>query len=154
MAAETGGITRIIGIGSHHGVDRLGWIICDQLRDIQWPQDIDIQTCRTPAQLPALLRGCDNAIVLDAIVTGHNAGQVMSLSITELEHQTQNCYSSHGFGVIEAIELAQALEQLPAVLQILGISVTDADQDAVVISTTALPHVQQAILEFQRSLQH
>ncbi len=146
--------TRIIGIGSHHGADRLGWLLCDQLNDMQWPQTIDIHPCRTPAQLPELLRDCDSAIVLDTVITGQSAGQVIALDMHELGTRSCSRHSSHGFGISEALELARALDQLPAAVKILGISVVDATQDATEVSPIALPAVQQAVREFHLALQH
>jgi hydrogenase maturation protease len=146
--------TRIIGIGSHHGVDRLGWLLCDLLKNIPWQEEVDIQACRTPAQLPELLSGCDSAIVLDAVITGQVAGQIIALGMDELEHHSCSYPSSHGFGITEALELARVLEQLPKALKIFGISVTDALQDADEVSRKALPGLQKAICEFQHSLKH
>ena len=154
MTAATTVPTRVIGIGSHHGADCLGWLICDELRGLRWTQDIDIHSCRSPAHLPQLLAGCDHAILIDAIITGQQAGRVLPLGIDELDHQAHYSYSSHGLGVLEAIELARALGQLPAALKILGISVTDVHQDAAKVSRLALPGVQQSILEFRHSLQY
>jgi Ni,Fe-hydrogenase maturation factor len=92
--------------------------------------------------------------VLDTVITGQEPGQIIPLSIDELEHHSYSHPSSHGFGISEALELARALEQWPAALKIFGISVTDASQDADDVLQKALPGLQKAICEFQRSLKH
>ena len=146
--------TRIIGIGSQHGADRLGWLVGDHLQGMAWQQAVDIQACRTPAQFPALLSNCASAVVLDAVITGQEPGQVIPLNMDELEYHSCNRSSSHGFGISEALELARVLGQWPAALKIFGISVTDASQDADEILQKALPALHQAIREFQHSLKH
>ena len=96
--------------------------------------------------------GITGRFLLDAIITGQQAGQILSLNIDELEHHAGITCSSHGLGLIEAIELTRALAQLPAVVQVLGISVTDANQDAAAIAALALPAIEQAIIEFRHAL--
>jgi hydrogenase maturation protease len=119
-----------------------------------WQEAVDIHLCRTPAQLPTLLSDCESAVVLDAIITGQEPGQIMALSMDELEYHSCNRSSSHGFGISEALELARILGQWPAALRIFGISVTDASQEADEVLQKALPGLQKAICEFQDSLKH
>ncbi len=149
---EHNNIVRVIGIGSHHGVDRLGWLLCDHLKNMHWPDDIDIQNCRNPAQLTELLRDCDSAVIIDAVITGQEAGQIIALGMHELQLCAGKHSSSHGFNVSDALKLTKALGQLPNNIAIFGISVTDATQNADELSQITGPALQQAIREFQQSL--
>lgn len=63
----------------------------------------------------------DDVIVVDAIMTGAPAGTVRVWD-SRLPHAAGGAaVSSHGFDIGKAIELAQALERLPARLRVYGI---------------------------------
>lgn len=137
--------TSIIGIGSHHGADQLGWLLCEQLKNLDWPEDIDIQLCRTPAQLPELLSHCENAILLDTIKTNSDCGKILSLQLNDLAENPGAIHSSHGFGVTEALELANALGQAPTFIIILAISIDDKTAYDRIISPRLLSKLHEAI---------
>jgi len=137
--------TSIIGIGSHHGADQLGWLLCERLKHLDWPDTIDIQLCRTPAQLPELLNHCENAILLDAIKTDTDSGKILQLQLKDLADNPNASHSCHGFGVTEALELATALGQLPASIIILAISIDDKTAYDGVISPDLLSELHEVI---------
>jgi len=137
--------TSIIGIGSHHGADQLGWLVCEQLKNLDWPEAINIQLCRTPTQLPELLSHCENAILLDAIKTNTDSGKILSLQLKDLADNPIATHSSHGFGVTEALELTNALGQLPTSIIILAITIDDKTQDACLISPELLAELREVI---------
>lgn len=112
--------TRIIGIGSPFGADRLGWLVIDALREN--PPEAGLIVCRQPAELPSLLAGCRRAILVDALLGDHPPGTLLEFGPDELP-ATGLAISSHGFGVSEAVRLAATLGALPAELVVLALEV-------------------------------
>ena len=137
MSIETN-ITRIIAIGSHHGIDQLGWAVCEQLSKEQWQANLDWQLCRTPAQLPELLSGIDKVILIDTLLNDRPVGTLQLLDHKQIADNQHNSHSSHGLGVYEALEITNSLDQLPDELTVLGISVNqDSELSANLINSIA-----------------
>ena len=143
---------RVIGIGSHHGADVTGWLACDMLQAQTTSQRIDWQLCRTPAQLPELIANYKAAVILDAVLSDKPVGQVLTLAWPGQHEWYHSSCSSHGFNVIEALQLAAALGQLPPHTYILGITINQPQQDASLALTNALPLLQQELGQIQNSL--
>jgi len=143
---------RVIGIGSHHGPDATGWLACEMLRTQTTSTAIDWQLCRTPAQLPELVADYKTVVILDAVLSDKPVGQVLSmLWPLQQEHYPSPC-SSHGLTVIEALQLAATLGQLPANTYILGITINAQQQDASKVVVNALPQLQQGLEKIQTIL--
>ncbi len=75
-----------------------------------------------PLDLMTAWEGADEVIVIDAVVSGARPGTLhcWDARTAPLEHATFR-FSTHGFGVWEAIEIARALGRLPPDLTIYGI---------------------------------
>lgn len=109
---------RIIGIGSPFGDDRLGWAAVEQLR--QRPRFsglpagvVSIAAIDRPgALLLAEWQAAAHVILIDAVRSGAAAGALHRLEDAALV-SSASLLSSHGFGLAAAIELAQALGNLP-----------------------------------------
>ncbi len=143
---------RVIGIGSHHGADSAGWLACEILQTQFTSRHIDWQLCRTPAQLPELLANCHNVIIIDAVLSDRPAGRVITLPWREQQENYASPCSSHGLGVLQALELAATLRQLPAHTYILGITVEPHQTDATLLVSRALPQLKQRLTEIQDTL--
>ena len=136
---------RVIGTGSHHGADLTGWLACERLQANTKTNHFDWQLCRTPAQLPQLVANCHTVVIVDAILSDQPAGQVVSLSWpVTFVHYPSIC-SSHGIGVFEALQLASTLDQLPSHTYLLGITISNQQQDATAVVTEALPQLHQEL---------
>lgn len=143
---------RVIGVGSHHGADTIGWLACDMLQTQTASQRIDWQLCRTPSQLPELVANYKAVVILDAMLHDKPAGQVLTLNWPGQYEWYQSSCSSHGFNVIEALQLADVLGQLPSHTYILGITLNRPQQDTSLALTNALPQLQQALTQIQNDL--
>lgn len=67
-------------------------------------------------------RDAEEVILVDAISSGSSPGGILKLDVTKRSLPKEiSCRSSHSFGVAEAVELARALERLPAKLIIYGV---------------------------------
>lgn len=118
----------IIGIGSPFGDDRLGWEAAEGLRRCASmaalaPEWLEIsQLDRPGTMLLAHWRKTDTVILIDAVRSGAAPGTRHRLDMGDLAGIGAP-YSSHGFGILSAIELARALGDLPARLLLRGIEV-------------------------------
>jgi hydrogenase maturation protease len=108
------------------GDDRLGWVAAATLRRAAVMNAapsglIEISILDRPgALLPMHWRGTDSVILLDAVRSGAAPGTRHCLDASHLTGAGMG-FSSHGFGVAEAVELARALGEMPARLLLRGI---------------------------------
>lgn len=116
---------RLIGIGSPFGDDRLGWEAAEALRhstamNAVVPGRIEILSLDRPgAMLPVHWQDTDIVILLDAVRSGAAPGRRHCLDARDLPGTGMPC-SSHGFGIVPAIELARVLGNMPSRLLVRG----------------------------------
>jgi hydrogenase maturation protease len=114
---------RIIGIGSPFGDDAAGLIAARRLAVAPPPDTEVIEADRPGATLIELLAGVDAAILIDAAHSGAPTGTLHDLDLHDLPRQTIALVSSHGLGVIDAVQLACALGHAPTRGRVLAIEV-------------------------------
>jgi hydrogenase maturation protease len=109
----------IIGCGNRQrGDDAAGVIAAERLRAL----GVEATVCSgETSELIVVWSGADDVIVIDAVVTGSALGVVHVWDGRHPPAYPGSGVSTHGLGVAEAIELARALDQLPARLQVYGI---------------------------------
>lgn len=116
---------KIIGIGSPFGDDRFGWEAAEALRhsaamNAVAPGRIEILALDRPgAMLPAHWQEAGIVILLDAVRSGATPGTRHRLDANDLPG-ARRLYSSHGFGIVPAIELARVLGDMPPRLLLRG----------------------------------
>lgn len=116
---------KIIGIGSPFGDDRFGWKAAEALQhsaamNAVAPGRIETLALDRPgAMLPVHWRESDIVILLDAVRSGAAAGTRHCFEASDLPGTSMLC-SSHGFGIVSAIELARALGSMPSRLLVRG----------------------------------
>ena len=119
----------IIGIGSPHGVDQVGWLAIESLK-----KDHALQTLignsvkyitldRPGMALLDQLNESDYTILIDAI-QGGIVGKVVEVQMENLAN-SQIEFSTHSAGVAEALAMGTVLNKLPVKLEIFGIEVGD-----------------------------
>jgi hydrogenase maturation protease len=115
----------VIGCGNRErGDDGVGPFVAEQLRKLGI--SVEIQTGEALALIEAW-RGCDDVVVVDAMVTGASAGTVCVWDGGKQMPTGSSTASTHGLGVGEAIELARVLGRLPVRLQVYGIEAKSVD---------------------------
>ncbi len=145
--ALTGIPPRIVGVGSPHGNDRLGWEIAMALGHPLAGLAPEIRCCDRPgALLLEELDGAELAFIIDAMTAGLRPGSIRcftpaalfqaaggrasSRSVPDamagLAGGAAPRLSSHGFGVVEALQLGRLLDRLPARLYVLGVETGEA----------------------------
>ncbi|HHT9136735.1 MAG TPA: hydrogenase maturation protease [Candidatus Wunengus sp. YC60] len=113
----------IIGIGNaFRGDDAVGLRVAQDIKK-EAPDRVNVIVQNSDgAALMESWKNADTVILIDAVHSGGNFGTIYRFDVhtqpipTEFFH-----YSTHAFGVAEAIELARALKQLPQNLIVYGI---------------------------------
>ncbi len=113
-------MTRILGVGSPFGADRLAWDAVDHLAGLSLDSCELIKLDRPGSGLLAYFEDAEQLILIDAIAYESEPGCVSLLDPQQLQ-QLSPGISCHGFGVAQAIDLARQLDQLPDCLQLVGI---------------------------------
>ena len=119
----------IIGIGSPHGTDQIGWQAIESLKNDRALKTLTgdaikiLSLDRPGMALLTYLDGADYVIIIDA-VEGGAAGRIIELQMNDLLNHSINL-SSHNAGVAEALAMGSALNTLPDKLDIIGVDVGD-----------------------------
>ena len=113
----------IIGIGNpYRGDDGVGLRIAQDIKKMSPDRVNVIEQSGDGISLMDSWKDSDTVILIDAVHSGAQPGTIHRFDVhtqtipTKLFH-----YSTHAFGVAEAIELARALKQLPQNLIVYGI---------------------------------
>lgn len=119
---------RILGIGSPSGDDQAGWLTVDALLAAGL-DEIDVEKLDRPgANLIPLLDGAAWVILIDAMQCGDQPGRIQRFDQKDWPGYCHGL-SSHGFGVLDALSLAQALGSLPPRLDLYGIEMGSVNPD-------------------------
>jgi hydrogenase maturation protease len=137
-------MTRILGVGSPFGADRLAWQAVDHLAGLGLTDCELTKLDRPGSQLLTYLQGVERVVIIDAVRLSDNPGSVITIDLETL-HQLEYLTSSHGFGVAEAIALAGQLGQLPSNFHILGIQ---TGEDATQMPAIDLAALSRMVREF------
>lgn len=114
----------LYAIGSPAEQDNLAWLLLEAIEkqlNSKYP-NLHIDYFDRPGmQLVNEIAGKQKVILVDALIS-KNRDKIQSLQPEDLQQLNTN-YSSHGFGVAEALQMSQQLKLLPESLWILGIPV-------------------------------
>jgi hydrogenase maturation protease len=113
----------ILGIGSPSGDDQAGWLTVDALLDLGVGA---VKLDRPGANLIPLLEKADWVILVDATQGSGRPGDIRHFGCDDWAGYGGGL-SSHGFGVLDALTLAQALGSLPPRLDLYGIEIGSAN---------------------------
>jgi hydrogenase maturation protease len=119
----------IVGLGSPHGDDQLGWVAIDRLRPLL-PDAISARKVRDGFELLEVLEGHDSAVIIDAAAPAGRPGSIRSFKWPSPELVHCIPLSSHGLGLVEAIQLAEALGRLPHHVKICTMEAQDTSPGA------------------------
>lgn len=115
------GKTLIIGIGNRYrGDDALGCLMADDLKGLA-NCDV-IEHDGEPASLIDVWQGRARVIMIDAVSSGAPAGTIHRIDLqTQALPDKFRSYSTHAFGIAEAVELARVLGKLPPSIVFYGV---------------------------------
>jgi len=134
---------RILGIGSPLGDDQAGWLTVDALQAAGLGGVVIEKLDRPGANLIPLLEGTPWVILVDAMQSGGQPGWVRRFDREDWPRYSSGL-SSHGFGVLDALTLAQSLGSLPPRLDLYGIEIGSANPGDEVAAVVALAAQQLA----------
>ena len=117
---------RVIGIGTRQGDDAAGLAVAESLAARELPAGTRIATCERPLpDLLELLADADAAVLVDAARGSGAVGTARRVERAELTRWAAT--SSHGFGVAEVLELADALGRAPGRIELVAVEGGGAD---------------------------
>lgn len=113
----------VIGLGSGHGDDAIGWAAIDALAACELPPGTALHACATPAaDLLPLLAASEHAVIVDAVADGEAPGRIRRLERAALATPSARS-GSHGMSVAAVLALADALQLAPRSLVLVGVSI-------------------------------
>jgi hydrogenase maturation protease len=126
----------VLGVGSPHGDDRLGWLALEMIRQ-RLP--VPAVTHRVGGALDLLdyIEGHDDAFIIDALAPAGAPGAIRVFSWPCPEAGLPSLVSSHGLGVIESLRLAETLGKLPRHVRLYTIEARDTSPAEFVSSEVA-----------------
>ncbi|MFP3883028.1 MAG: hydrogenase maturation protease [Actinomycetota bacterium] len=113
----------VIGVGNPaRGDDGAGVAVAERMN----PRGL---TATAPFQLVELWEGSDDVVVIDAARSGGRPGTIHRFEVGSQALPTGVLGgSTHAIGVAEVVELARAMDRLPARLTVYGIEVGEMSQ--------------------------
>jgi hydrogenase maturation protease len=110
----------VVGIGSPHGDDRIGWSLAEALGPRLAGLGVTTEVAVTPLDLLELAAPGVTLVVIDASRGAGPAGSVRLVDGAELAAGSIAA-TSHGYGVVEALRLAEALGRSPARIAVVAV---------------------------------
>lgn len=113
----------LIGIGNEFRQDDgIGILIARKIKLMNLPNVEVHEASGEGSELIEMWKGKSSVIVVDAVNSGNVPGEIYYFNaVTESLPSKFFNYSSHAFGLAEAIEVSRRLEQLPSELFVYGI---------------------------------
>jgi hydrogenase maturation protease len=134
--------TLIVGIGSPHGDDQLGWHVVDRLMDGPTRDQVQLRKAKSPADVLNWLSDIDILIVCDACYGLGPPGIARRWTWPTDELPRAEWSGTHDLSLPQVLALAQRLGRLPSDVIIWGIegsnrSVVDPLSDRVSVAASA-----------------
>ena len=144
----------VIGVGNRWRRDDVaGVAVLDELRAKVGDDVILVESDGEPTRLIDAFERAPKVIMVDAVVTGAEAGAVHRYTDTELPDRMGIGQSSHLVGLIGTIELGKLLGKLPNGMVLIGIEATDfANGEGMTepVASGVLAAAEAVLAEFRR----
>jgi len=136
----------VIGVGNRdRGDDAVGPIVCDRISELDLP-DVDVIVFEgSVLDLPIHWSATDRVVIVDAAEPSGDPGQVTEVDVLAERLVTPPSLSTHTIDVGAAIELARALDRLPAALSIIGVEGAEFEFGAEL--SPAVEHAAEVIVD-------
>ena len=135
----------VIGIGSPHGDDQIGWAAIDHLRDLNTAK---LLTISDPIDMLNHLSGVKRLLLIDGCRSRQPVGSVVRVAWSDADERNRPQWqSSHRISVVETLRLAKVLNRLPTEVIIYGIEIAECEpqSDMCEIVKSALPSLVATI---------
>ena len=113
----------VIGLGSPHGDDQLGWQVISYLEKDQTFSACCFQVTH-PLEIIDLIQEKRGVIVVDACRSGSLPGSVHRLVWPDSRIEGMTSISSHGINVSESVRLAEQLGRIPEIV-VFGVEIDE-----------------------------
>ncbi|QDT97178.1 hydrogenase maturation protease [Gimesia aquarii] len=112
----------VIGIGSPHGDDQVGWEIAKQIQDRD-SKFVDVRLARTPDDLLDWLEGIKQLVICDACQGAGDVGTHHHWKWPSDQLETMTWSGTHHVSLPSVLALAEQLGRLPTLVQIWGVEI-------------------------------
>jgi hydrogenase maturation protease len=142
----------LVGIGSPHGDDAVGWLVARQVA-ARLGKDVVARCARSPSELLDWLDGIEVLDVCDAIVGTSRQQPIYCWQWPAAEITTSAFCGSHDFSLPAVLLLAERLGRLPTCVRIWGVPIEPGESFAL-ISPAATASVEHAVDRICGELAH
>ena len=137
--------TVVIGIGNEwRGDDGVGPFVVKKLCEQSLPRVRMVPNVADGLDLLDAWCEADCVYIIDALQSGATPGTTVRVDALRETLPTSTTYSSHTFGLAEAVELSRTLNTLPKQLIVIGIEGSDFSMGAPI--TPAVEHAAQQLV--------
>jgi hydrogenase maturation protease len=123
MSGTHSELVRVVGLGSPHGDDRVGWVAAERVEALALP-GVRVETSADPLTATDCPEGCRLLLLVDACRGAGVPGSVHRFEWPEPRLDTMPTFSSHSIGLVDALRLAATLGRLPARTILFGVEVS------------------------------
>ncbi len=140
--------TLVVGIGSSHGDDQIGWLVADRLAAVMAPNQLEIRRAASPMDLLDWLDDVDRLIICDACRGLKRVGQIRRWNWPTSEIPAVAWSGTHDLSLPAVLALAQRLGRLPNHVVVWAIegAIGSAGETPSAGVAAAIPAVAQRIL--------
>ena len=149
--------TLIVGIGSPHGHDRLGWIVADDLanRLAESPVPVDVRRAQTPADLLDWIDSYGRLILCDACRMGSKVGTIRRWDWPHADIASSVTGGSHDWNLPAVLELSGRLGRLPPRVVVWGMEAGDESSLAdMPLSASLAAQIPELVSRIVAEVQH
>jgi hydrogenase maturation protease len=153
-AEHRSAVVQIVGVGSPHGDDQVGWRVADELAsriDDRGLTHVASRRARSPAQILDWLEGTKRLIVIDACSGLASPGQILHRRWPAIELDQLRC-GSHNFSLLQTLAVAAQLQVLPPQIDVWCIEGTQFEADQP-LSKSVLQTIPATADEIGRTLE-
>ncbi len=130
-------VDRILGIGSPHGDDQVGWRCIELLQQRHPTLGAETRAIAEVTEILNYVDGCQRMAIVDASRSGAPAGTIAQYTWPDSRIAGQHRHSTHGIGVADTLRLAEQLGRLPAQVVLFGVEIADCRPGADISSGVA-----------------
>jgi hydrogenase maturation protease len=151
----TAGRHVIVGVGNaFRGDDGVALAVVDRLRT-RAPDEVELVVCeQEPTRLLDSWQGAESVTIVDAVASGGEPGTLYRYDATDEPIPSRVFRSStHAFGVGDAIELARAVDKLPARVVVYGIegqAFESGDELSAAVAAAVEPAADAVLAEIEQ----
>ncbi len=147
----------VLGMGNRFLCDDgAGPRVISELRAVDLPGNVTLeQTGLDGLNLTEFLAGHDHAVIVDALHSGREPGELLRLKLHHLAHQPAALLSEHTAGILKALKIGRDLGlYMPSAVDILAIEAADVRTFSEFLTPEVESAVPSAVNQIRKKLEH